>query len=106
MQVYSNPERETEDTALPDIEVFQLTAAEVAATMEEEIAEFSKRHEFRLAGMSGRVRDAMLDAMVSELEITGGWFWQSCFPGCLPDGEPVGPFKTWQEAKADAQNID
>jgi hypothetical protein len=31
-----------------------------------------------------------------------GWYWQACFPGCLPDGEPSGPFKTEDEALADA----
>ncbi len=33
-----------------------------------------------------------------------GWYWQACFPGCLPDGDPVGPFETEQEAIDDAQN--
>jgi hypothetical protein len=33
-----------------------------------------------------------------------GWYWQSCFSGCLPDGEPVGPFATEAEALADAQD--
>jgi hypothetical protein len=23
-----------------------------------------------------------------------GWYWWSCFPGCLPDGDPIGPFET------------
>ncbi len=27
-----------------------------------------------------------------------GWYWWPCFPGCLPDGEPVGPFVTEAEA--------
>tara|TARA_Y100000310_G_scaffold320906_1_gene377835 strand:- start:25 stop:240 length:216 start_codon:yes stop_codon:yes gene_type:complete len=34
-----------------------------------------------------------------------GWYWQSCFPGCLPDGDPVGPFETEVAALADAQDI-
>jgi hypothetical protein len=25
-----------------------------------------------------------------------GWYWWACFPGCLPDGEAVGPFATHQ----------
>ena len=33
-----------------------------------------------------------------------GWYWQSCFPGCLPDGEPNGPFATEAEAVSDAQS--
>lgn len=32
-----------------------------------------------------------------------GWYWQACFPGCLPDSEPWGPFGTEQQAIDDAQ---
>jgi hypothetical protein len=32
-----------------------------------------------------------------------GWYWWPCFPGCLPDGEPVGPFETEDEAIKDAR---
>lgn len=32
-----------------------------------------------------------------------GWYWQACYPGCLPDGEPMGPYDTEAEAIADAQ---
>ena len=32
---------------------------------------------------------------------TRGWYWQACFPGCLPDSEPFGPFETEAEALAD-----
>ena len=31
------------------------------------------------------------------------FYWQACFPGCLPDGDAYGPFETYQEAYADAQ---
>lgn len=31
-----------------------------------------------------------------------GWYWQACFPGCLPDGDPVGPFRTEREATKNA----
>lgn len=27
-----------------------------------------------------------------------GWYWWACFPGCLPDGEPMGPFESEQAA--------
>lgn len=23
-----------------------------------------------------------------------GWYWWSCFPGCLPDGDPMGPYSS------------
>ena len=31
-----------------------------------------------------------------------GWYWWACFPGCLPDGDPLGPFDTSKEAWEDA----
>ena len=31
-----------------------------------------------------------------------GWYWQAGFPGCLPDGDPSGPFENEQEAIKDA----
>jgi len=31
-----------------------------------------------------------------------GWYWVACFPGCLPDGEPMGPFATSRDALEDA----
>lgn len=34
-----------------------------------------------------------------------GWYWWSCFPGCLPDGEAVGPFDTEREALEDARSV-
>ena len=33
------------------------------------------------------------------------WYWWSCFPGCLPDGDPCGPFDTSTEAYHDAQGF-
>ncbi len=70
MQAYSSPEREDDEHALPDIEVF-----------------FN----------DGTLYDQEDDAFET------GWYWWSCFPGCLPDGEPSGPYKTEAEALADAQ---
>lgn len=32
-----------------------------------------------------------------------GWYWQTCFPGCLPDSDPIGPFASEDEALADAR---
>ncbi len=34
--------------------------------------------------------------------LPGGWYWHSCFPGCLPDGAPSGPFSSSREALQDA----
>lgn len=97
-QVYSNPERANDTYASPDVEVFELNAAEVAELDEDTIAEYLRRYEFRLANMSGHVWQKMLDTIVEEQGIKGGWFYWYCFPGCLPEGDPVGPYETYDEA--------
>ena len=30
------------------------------------------------------------------------FYWQSAFPGCIPDSDAIGPFQTEAEAIADA----
>lgn len=105
MQAYSKPERENNPHSLPDLEIFEMTAAEVAESAEykDEQFEFMKRHEFRLANMNSRDRAKMIDAMIEELGITGGWYYWFCFPGCMPDSDAVGPFETRAEALKAAQ---
>lgn len=36
-------------------------------------------------------------------EFPDGYYWWSCQPGCLPDGDPVGPFDTWSDAVNDCR---
>jgi hypothetical protein len=86
-QHYSDPARESDPHALPDVEVFYRTRAECNEIDRE-----------ALAGADPRV--------VEGGGICGaqpGWYWWSCFPGCLPDGDPSGPFATEAEALADAR---
>jgi hypothetical protein len=70
---YSNPERENEKFALPDVETF-------------EIAEGSTEH---------------LDDDGEPL--SAGWYYWFCFPGCMPDSEPSGPYDTEEAAIAAAR---
>ena len=76
MQAYSNPKRESNPYALPDIEVFHLNEAE-AKMMSLDL------------GYDG------------DYPMPAGWYWWSCFPGCLPDSDPIGPFATEAECIAD-----
>ena len=69
-QAYSDPKRDDDPHALPDLETFEIKPRDMPAYPE-----------------SGGP----------------GWYWQSCFPGCLPDSDPVGPFETEAEALADAR---
>ena len=77
--IYSDQERETEEHALPNVEVFEV--------------------DYYLNGDA--LPDEARNLPGSE---TIGWYWQSGFPGCIPDGDPVGPFATEAEAIADAQD--
>jgi len=75
MQAYSDPERETDPYAIPDIEVWHTDDYPECV-------------------------DEDGDPLVE------GWYWWTCSLGCLPDGEPTGPFATEAEALADAQDWD
>lgn len=33
---------------------------------------------------------------------TSDWYWWACLPGCLPDGDAVGPYASKAAAMADA----
>lgn len=75
-QAYSDPSRESDPHALPDVEVFYRTARAIVLD--------DWRHE--------------------DGELMGeGWYWWYCLPGCMPDSEPNGPFDTEAEALADAR---
>lgn len=76
-QHYSDPAREPLPTSLPDVETFQVTRA--------------NRHEFRHAREDGE-------------PLRCGWYWQTCLPGCLPDSDPVGPFRSESAALRDARD--
>lgn len=41
----------------------------------------------------------------SELDEPAGWYWWSCYPGCLPDGDAFGPFSTSHRAMYDADEF-
>ena len=88
MQAYSNPKRESDPHALPDVEVFYVSpkeAAWYADKVDNEAAAFPCEPEVFYC-------------------TEPGWHWWSCFPGCLPDSDPIGPFATEAEALADAQD--
>ena len=41
-----------------------------------------------------------------ETERDSGWFYWTCFPGCLPDSDAFGPFKSAALAEQDARDND
>lgn len=68
-QAYSDPKRESDPYALPDVEVW---------------------HSDDYPTENGKL-------------VETGWYYWPCFPGCIPDGDPIGPFETEEEALADAR---
>lgn len=78
--------------------------------MTDQITEFSGYHKFR--GDDGSEYGSFEVFQETERCFTGedvmepGWYWWSCFPGCLPDGEQHGPFPTAEGAYLDAMEGD
>lgn len=70
-QHYSNPKREADEHALPDVETFYITQRTIDSYRG--------------------------DSVFAE----PGWYYHYCFPGCLPDSEPNGPFESEADAIAD-----
>ena len=67
--------------------------------------------EFFLRAVPGSWQEALHRAKRAEnpeaecfetAEKLAGWYWWSCSPGCLPDGEASGPFESEMEAIEDA----
>ncbi len=79
-QYYSSPSRGSDPYALPNIETWEIKARK------------GLRRNFQNMGTDpvGNVREP-------------GWYYWFCFPGCIPDSDPIGPFETEAEALADAR---
>ncbi len=84
MQGYSDPSRESDPYALPDVEVFQVDERG-----------YCGGEPFVLPHEPGDVAEGLAEP---------AWYWWPCFPGCMPDGDPHGPFATEEEALEDAQD--
>lgn len=96
-QHYSDPARETETFALPDVETFQARYGDCPFCTSTVIDDSSGQFH------CNECRDGHKGQGIVPDEIKTGWFYWFCFPGCLPDSEPMGPYETEAEALADAQ---
>jgi hypothetical protein len=114
MQAYSDPGRESDPYALPDVEVFHVRMVPHV------LYDCGCCGGFHRLGYDGDCRSdadrfhsiidyahrAGVDSnrVAREPVPEPGWYWWPCFPGCLPDSDPVGPFDTEEEALADARD--
>jgi hypothetical protein len=86
---------------LAGIEIFEVTAddflnAEAGTWQADRLAETVKDK------LTGDYDQAEVDPVTEEAAIAlEGFYWWSCQPGCLPDGEANGPFETAEEAEED-----
>ncbi len=91
-QFYTDPTRETDDHALPNAETFRAHYGDCP-----DCGQVVQSPDCT----TGACYDCG-DRVVRLGQV--GWFWWACFPGCLPDGEPMGPFETEQAAIDDARD--
>ncbi len=99
MQAYSDPSRECGPTALPDIEVFHQTYMEFLKA--DSGTWLAERWQEIVGDGYGAIES--VNRNVQAAHSLAGWYWWACFPGCLPEGDPNGPFETEADALADAQ---
>lgn len=101
---YSDQRRASDPHALPNVETFHARIVQIdcARCGESELPEGADFADLICRSCEQAPQTA---GFVSNADGTPktGWFYWFCFPGCLPDGEPMGPFATEQEALADAR---
>src|SRR5574342_259968 len=93
LQAYSDPKRENDPHALPDLEVFSADWAQRCTNC----------GTLALDGADDGAAECDCPEGTSKWEDEPGFYWWHCLPGCLPDSDPVGPFDTPEEALTDAR---
>ena len=94
-QHYSDPSRESDPHALPDVETFEATWAMCPECDRLLISE----------GLCAQFACPDCKGQPIAKKLGKGWFYWFCFPGCLPDSEPSGPFATEAEALAEIESL-
>jgi hypothetical protein len=97
MQFYSDPEREKDPFALSDMEVFFMGEEDLFSYMTDGGTVWNDLFDMPEDSSEEEIRE---QAKYSE-----GWYYWTCFPGCLPDSAPEGPFASEDGAIADAREM-
>lgn len=102
MQAYSDPKRASDPHALPDVEVFDALLCECYCESCDDTFEAADPW---VGAPWAICPDCAHEVRARDFITPLGkrWYWHSCFPGCMPDSDPFGPFATEAEALADAQ---
>jgi hypothetical protein len=87
---------------LAGIEIFEVTAGDFlnaeAGSWQFEIIDTEVK---RLNSEGFYGEDRIREIIEDTAKASAGFYWWSCQPGCLPDGEANGPFETAEEAEED-----
>ena len=97
-QHYSNPDRESETYALPDLETFRARYGDCPYCTSTVIEDGSGQFHCENCA-DGRRGQGVVPATIES-----GWFYWFCLPGCMPDSEPYGPYETEAAAVAAARD--
>jgi len=95
---YSDPERAHETYALPDLEVWEEPGIEILCKCGVYVMPESHATEDPCCPSCG------LTTPTGETTGRQWWYWH-CFPGCLPESEVYGPYKTEKKALEDAREL-
>jgi len=108
---YSDPARESLPYALPNVEVYQAAAFNVYC----ESCDLTYQAYIPIGAGWIDVRPVCPECAHEQRSqfhdfvtpiADPVWFWQACYPGCLPDGDAIGPFETQAAAIDDATDTD
>lgn len=106
-QHYSNPKRESDPYALPDVEVWESLVTIIRSRCGEFEVSADSEEARGFCPSCGRATCVLdidySDSSGIERTTRTAWFYWFCFPGCLPDSEAMGPFATEADALADAR---
>lgn len=81
-----------------DIEIFRMEAHDFATAQDSKTWMEDAMNE---AGAEWE--DA--ESVKLEADALAGFYYWTCFPGCLPEGDAIGPFKTEGDAASDALGL-
>ncbi len=96
-QHYRDAKRETETHELPDVETFEVTTGEWWYD------DNGERTDEPVHDCAPCENPDECTEHAEWTPVKAGWYHWTCLPGCLPDSEPFGPFKTEAEALADSR---
>lgn len=114
MYFYLDPKKESDPYAQSDAETFELTQQDFLSSdpeSEDFISLCTELNESTVRTWRDLFKDCeffnCFEERVNEILAAAtdleGWYWWTCFPGCLPESEPFGPFETEEDAIENAR---